>query len=126
MCAVRPRIYTRNSCRGGLIVVRLALGFGLWTLDCNIVRQLHDVIEVSLGDVPPDVKQSELARMLTGNLLEALDPIELPLEGPVVIERATPDDLGRAERAGGVAPGKPDVAVCAATDPPKQIVIGNC
>src|SRR6266851_89171 len=75
------------------------------------VSQLHYVIEVSLGLVAANVEQRELARMPTGDAFELLDPLELPLEWPVLLESVAPNDFRRSQHASGPAPCHPYLSI---------------
>ena len=86
-------------------------------------RSFSYIIEIALGVVAPDVKQGQLTGVLARNTLKPLNPLELALEGPVVLEGMTPYNLGRAPRARGRAAGQPDFAIGAAADPAEQLVI---
>ncbi|SPE51250.1 hypothetical protein SBV1_130119 [Verrucomicrobia bacterium] len=91
----------------------------------EIVRQFHDIVEVAVGLVAPDMEQGQLAGMLAGDLFEALDAFELAPEGPVILEGVAPNDLGGAQDAGGLAASQPDVTIGAAADAAEQVIIGN-
>jgi hypothetical protein len=71
------------------------------------------------------VKQSELAGVFAGNLFEVLNPLELAAERPVIFKPVSPDDLGRAQCAGGLAARQPDFTVSSATDAPQKFVVRN-
>ena len=62
--------------------------------------------------------------MHAGDRLEFLDALEIALEWTVVIEGRAIDDFDRAISPHHVAR-EPNLAVTAATNAPKQFVIGN-
>ncbi len=86
----------------------------------GIIRQFHDVEEIAFAAA--DVIERKLAGMLAGETLEVLDAFKLALEGAVVVECVTPDDLHCAQSASGAAR-EPDIAIRATTDPAQQFVV---
>jgi hypothetical protein len=71
------------------------------------------------------MEECELAGVLTRQPLKMLEAFELPMERTIILESLSPDDLSGAQHSRGGAAGKPDLAITAPTDAPKQFVIGN-
>jgi hypothetical protein len=68
------------------------------------------------------VEDVELAGVGTGDRFETADPFEFALEGTIVIERATVDDLHRAPDTQD-APSEPHLAITAAPNAADQLMI---
>src|SRR5262249_290996 len=88
----------------------------------GIIRQFHHVIEIPL--TAPDVKESQLTRMLTRDLFEALDAFKFALERALILERVTPHNFQAAQNARG-ATRKPHFSIRPAADATQQLVIGD-
>jgi hypothetical protein len=80
------------------------------------VRQLHHIIKISF--TATDVEKRQLAGMLAGEALEALDAFEFPLERTFVLKGVAPHDLQGTHGAGG-APRQPHVAIRTTANAPQ-------
>ena len=89
------------------------------------IGQFHHIVEITGGFIASDVKERELAGMFAGDAFKTLDAGELALERFGILKRVTPDDLRRAQRAGGLAARQPDIAISTVADAPDQFVVGN-
>ena len=77
---------------------------------------------MALGFVAADVEQRQLGRVLARDALEMLDPLELAVERPGILEGVPIHELDRPQRPRGAA-AQPDLAVGTPTDALHQLVV---
>ena len=90
----------------------------------GIVCQFHHVIEAASGFITADMEQSQLAGMLSRDLLEPLDAFKFALEGAVILEGVPSDNLHPAEDTGGAAR-QPDLPISAPANAAQEFIVVN-
>ena len=90
----------------------------------GIVRQFHQIIEVTSGVVPADVQDIDVPFVLARDRLELPNAGKLTFVRLVLVERMTIDDFDGPVLTQYV-PGEPHFSVAAAADSPEEFVVGN-
>src|SRR5262249_6617350 len=88
------------------------------------VGQLHHIVEIAFRVVAPDLEEVHEAFMAAGDRFILLDPGKLALEGTVVVELGTMNQLDCAVGPQGAAR-QPYLAVSSGGDGTYQGVLGN-
>src|SRR2546425_9097 len=86
-----------------------------------IIGQLHYIIKVALGIVPPDMEHVHLAFVRARNRFKLLNTAKLAFVGTLLLERAAIYNFYRAICAGD-APRQPHLAVASATNRPQEFI----
>src|SRR5688572_25393601 len=91
---------------------------------CDVVRQFHDVIEVTACPVEAHLQDVNHAVVRPRHGLKSSDAVKFAIERPPVFESAGSDDLDRPVRAENI-PSQPHLPGAPFPNQPKEIMVRN-